>query len=119
MRHFNLLHTESEERKPVDIRPAGITGIKSYCNTYCTASTHLCFGRCAVTGGLRCALHCLPAYAQMRELKAGKPSGSQEGCPCRQDCCRPGSPQCRCTRGSPSCRRAQHGKSLTRHPEDR
>ena len=32
---------------------------------YCTASTHLCFGRCAVTGGLRCALHCLPAYAQM------------------------------------------------------
>ena len=31
----------------------------------CTASTHLCFGRCAVTGGLRCALHCLPAYAQM------------------------------------------------------
>lgn len=56
---------------------------------------------------------------KMRELKAGKPSGSQEGCPCRQDCCRPGSPQCRCTRGSPSCRRAQHGKSLTRHPEDR
>ena len=30
---------------------------------YCTASTHLCFGRCAVTGGLRYALRCstLPA----------------------------------------------------------
>ena len=45
---------------------------------YCTASTHLCFGRCAVTGGLRCALHCLPAYAQMRELKGTKPGGNQE-----------------------------------------
>ena len=85
----------------------------------CTASTHLCFGRCAVTGGLRCALHCLPAYAQMRELKGTKPGGSQEGSSCRQDCSRPACLQCSGTRCRANCRRVRRGKSLTRHPEDR
>lgn len=83
----------------------------------CTASTHLCFGRCAVTGCLRCALHCLPAYAQMCELKGTKPGGSQDSRPRCQDCCRTVRLQCSCSRSNR--RRDGRGKSLTRHLEDR
>ena len=74
----------------------------------CTASTHLCFGRCAVTGCLRCALHCLPAYAQMRELKGAKPGGNQDSCTCRQDCC---TPRLQCSRalGCANCRHDRRG----------
>ena len=86
---------------------------------YCTASTHLCFGRCAVTGGLRCALHCLPAYAQMCELKAGKPGGSQDIRACRKDCCRAACLQCSSARRGSSCRREQHGQDPTHHLADR
>ena len=56
---------------------------------------------------------------KMCELRAGKPSGSQDKSSSSQDCSSPVRLQCSSARRSTNCRRVGRGKNPTHHPEDR
>ena len=93
--------------------------VLSYFQKYTAPHHTFCLFGFTASGGLRCALHCLPAYAQMRELKGTKPGGSQESSACCQDCRSSACLQCSSTRRRANCRHARRGQYPTRPLEGR